>query len=99
MQHGDRSQQDSQKPTQLHDEEDEEDNENTPSNTTESALLNAIQYLTRKIQKKTNTKLLQTHVQNFRGTKDKYNEFEHLLLNHFGPIANKIAEEDKIHFF
>ena len=48
---------------------------------------------------KTNTKLLQTHVPNFRGTKDKYNEFEHLLLNHFRPFANKITEEDIIHFF
>ena len=64
----------------------------------ESALLNAIQDRPRKLQK-TNTKLLQTHVPNFRGSKDKYNEFEHLLLNHFRPIANKITEEDKIHFF
>ena len=80
------------------DEEDEDDYEDAPSNTTESALLNAIQDLPRKLQK-TNTKLLQTHVPNFRGSKDKYNEFEHLLLNHFRPIANKITEEDKIHFF
>ena len=47
----------------------------------------------------TNTKLLQTHVPNFRGSKDKYHEFEHLQLNHFRPIANEITEEDKIHFF
>ena len=80
------------------DEEDKDDYEDAPSNTTESALLNAIQDLPRKLQK-TNTKLLQTHVPNFRGSKDKYNEFEHLLLNHFRPIANKITEEDKIHFF
>ena len=70
----------------FHDEEDEEDYEDTPSNSTETALLNAIQDLPRKLQK-TNTKLLQTHVPNFRGSKDKYNEFEHLLLNHFRPIA------------
>ena len=81
----------------FHDEEDEEDYEDTPSNSTETALLNAIQDLP-KLQK-TNTKLLQTHVPNFRGSKDKYNEFEHILLNHFRPIANKITEEDKIHFF
>ena len=83
---------------QFHDDEYDEDYEDAPSNTTEFALLNAIQDLPRKLQK-TNTKLLQTHVSNFRGTKDKYNEFEHLLLNHFRPIANKITEEDKIHFF
>ena len=44
----------------FHDEEDEEDYEDTPSNSTETALLNAIQDLPRKLQK-TNTKLLQTH--------------------------------------
>ena len=82
----------------FHDEEDEEDYEDTPSNSTETALLNAIQDLPRKLQK-TNTKLLQTHVPNFRGSKDKYNEFEHLSLNYFRSIANKITEEDKIHFF
>ena len=82
----------------FHDEEDEEDYEDTPSNSTDTALLNAIQDLPRKLQK-TNTKLLQTHVPNFRGSTDKYNEFEHLLLNHFRPIANKITEEDKIHSF
>ena len=64
---------------QFHDDEYDEDYEDAPSNTTKSALLNAIQDLPKKLQK-TNTKLLQTHVPNFRGTKDKYNEFEHLLL-------------------
>ena len=66
------------------DEEDEDDYEDAPSNTTESALLNAIQDLPRKLQK-TNTKLLQTHVPNFRGSKDKYNEFEHLLTTQSFP--------------
>ena len=83
---------------QFHEDEYDEDYKDAPSNTTESALLNAIQDLPRKLQK-TNTKLLQTHVPNFCGTKDKYNEFEHLLLNHFRPTANKITEEDKIHLF
>ena len=82
----------------FHVEEEEDDYEDTPSNSTEAALLNAIQDLRKKLQK-TNTKLLQTHVPNFRSSKDKYNEFEHLLLNHFRPIANKITEEDKLHFF
>ena len=83
---------------QFHGEEYEEDYDDAPSNTTESALLNAIQDLPKKLQK-TNTKLLQTHVPSFRGTKDTYNEFEHLLLNHFRPIAIKITEDDKIQFF
>ena len=83
---------------QFHDDEYDEDYEDAPSNTTESALLNAIKDLPRKLQKR-NTKLLQTHVPNFRGTKDKYNAFEHLLLNHFRLIVNKITEKDKIHFF
>ena len=26
-------------------------------------------------------------------------EFEHLLLNHLSPLANKITEENKLHFF
>ena len=73
---------------QFHDDEEEDGYEDTPSNATETALLNAIQDLPRKLQK-TNTKLLQTHVPSFRGSKDKYNEFQHLLLNQF---ANKIRE-------
>ena len=42
----------------FHDEEDEDDYEDTPSNSTETALLNAIQGLPRNFQK-TNTKHLQ----------------------------------------
>ena len=82
----------------FHDDEEEDDYEYTPRNSTETALLNAIQDLSRNLLK-TNTKLLQTHVPNFRGSKDQCNVFRHLLLNHFRPIANKITEEDKIHFF
>ena len=78
----------------FHDDEFEEDYKDTSSNSTETALLNAIQDLPRKLQK-TNTKLLQTHVRNFGETKDKYNEFEHLLHNVFLPIANKITEKIK----
>ena len=84
----------------------DEDNDNSPyraspSSTSETdALLNAIQQIPQKIQKtSTSTKLLQTHVPNFKGQKEKYNEFEHLLLNHLRPIANKLTEEEKIHFF
>ena len=63
-------------------------------------LLTAIHETPRQIQtSSTNRYLLQTHVLNFRGHKDKFIEFEHLLLNHFRPFANKITEENKIHFF
>ena len=83
---------------QFHDDEFDEDYEEAPSNTTESALLNAIQDLPRKMQKNKHEITANT-CSKFHGTKDKYNEFEHLLLNRFRPIANKINEEDKIHFF
>ena len=51
------------------DDEDDEEYEDTPSNTTESAQLNAIQVLPKKLQK-TNTKLFQTHVPTFRRSKN-----------------------------
>ena len=63
-------------------------------------LLTAINELPRQIQtSSTNTKLLQTNVPYFWGHKDKFNEFEHLILNYFRPFANKITDEAKIHFF
>ena len=66
----------------------------------EEGILNAIETLPQRIKgSTTNTKLLQTHVPNFRGQKDKFVEFEHLLLNHLSPLANKITEETKLHFF
>ena len=80
-----------------HDSEDEYDGSSGSHPETE-ALLSAINQIPQRIQK-TNTKLLQTHVPNFKGQREKYNEFEHLLLNHIKPVANKISEEEKIHFF
>ena len=66
----------------------------------EERLLNAIETIPQRIKSSTtNTKLLQTHVRNFRDQKDKFVEFEHLLLNHLSPLANKITEENKLHFF
>ena len=83
---------------QLDDENDYDDNDDTPRpSSTGTALLNAIQELPWKLRK-SNTRLLQTHVSNIRGSKDEYNEFEHLLQNHFQPIANKYTEKDRIHF-
>ena len=66
----------------------------------EERLLNAIETIPQRIKSTTtNTKLLQTHVPNFRGQKDKFVEFEHLLPNHLSPLANEITEENKLHFF
>ena len=77
----------------------DEDGESTPRSN-EERLLNAIETIPQRIKSTaTNTKLLQTHVPNFRGQKDKFVEFEHLLLNHLSPLANKITEENKLHFF
>ena len=77
----------------------DEEGESTPR-TNEERLLNAIETIPQRIKSTTtNTKLLQTHVLNFRGQKDKFVEFEHLLLNHLSPLANKITEENKLHFF
>ena len=75
---------------------DEEGDSNPRSN--EERLLNAIETIPQRIKSTTtNAKLLQTP--NFRGQKDKFVEFEHLLLNHLSPLANKITEENKLHFF
>ena len=77
----------------------DEEGESTPRSN-EERLLNAIETIPQRIKSTTtNTKLLQTHVPNFRGQKDKFVEFELLLLNHLSPLANKITEENKLHFF
>ena len=44
-------------------------------------------------------KVLSTQVPNFRGSKDKFNEFEHLLLNHLRPHQNRLTEEAKLQYF
>ena len=81
------------------DDDTDEEGESTPKSN-EERLLNAIETNPQRIKSTTtNTKLLQTHVPNFRGQKDKFVEFEHLLLNHLSPLANKITEENKLHFF
>ena len=80
------------------DDDTDEEADSTPRSN-EERLLNAIQTLPQRIKgSTTNTKLPQTHVPNFRGQKDKFVEFEH-LLNHLSPLANKITEENKLHFF
>ena len=77
----------------------DEEGESTPRSN-EERLLNAIETIPNRIKSTTtNTKLLQTHVPNFTGQKDKFVEFEHFLLNHLSPLANKITEENKLHFF
>ena len=77
----------------------DEEGDSTPRSN-EERLLHAIETIPQRIKNTTtNTKLLQTHVPNFREQKDKFVEFEHLLLNHLSPLANKITEENKLHFF
>ena len=81
------------------DDDTDEEGESTPRSK-EERLLNAIETIPQRIKSTTtNTKLLRTHVPNFRGQKDKFVEFEHLLLNHLSSLANKITEENKLHFF
>ena len=84
---------------QYHDDDTDDDGDATPRRH-EERLLNAIETILQRIKNTTtNTKQLQTHVRNFRGQKDKIVEFEHLLLNHLSPLANKITDENKLHFF
>ena len=45
------------------------------------------------------SKILQTQVPLFRGNREKYNEFEHLLLNHLRPHQHKLSEEQKLTYF
>ena len=47
----------------------------------------------------THPKILQTQVPLFKRTRDKYNEFEHLLLNHLRPHAHTLTEEQKLSYF
>ena len=44
-------------------------------------------------------KILQTQVPRFKGNREKYNEFEHLLLNHLRPHQHKLSEEQKLTYF
>ena len=44
-------------------------------------------------------KVLQTQVPLFKGVREKYNEFEHLLLNHLRTHAHKLTEEQKLNYF
>ena len=44
-------------------------------------------------------KILHTQVPLFRGNRKKYNEFEHLLLNHLRPHQHKLSEEQKLTYF
>ena len=46
----------------------------------------------------THTLITNTQVQNFRGSKNKFHEFEHLLLNHSRPHQNRITDDHKLHY-
>ena len=45
------------------------------------------------------TKVLYTQAPNFRGSKSKLNEFEHLLFNYLRSRQHKITEMNKLHYF
>ena len=47
----------------------------------------------------TQPKTLQTQVPLFKRNRGKYNEFEHLLLNHLRPHAHKLTAEQKLNYF
>ena len=47
----------------------------------------------------TQPKILQTQVPLFKGNREKYNEFEHLLLNHLRQHVHKLTEEQKVNYF
>ena len=47
----------------------------------------------------TQPKILQTQVPLFKGNREKYNEFEHLLLNRLRPHAQILREEQKLNYF
>ena len=44
-------------------------------------------------------KTLQTQGPFFRGEREKYNDFRHLLLNHLKPHRHKLSEEQKLTYF
>ena len=52
--------------------------------------------MTDKVQ---HPKILQTQVPLFRGNREKYNEFEHLLLDHLRAHQHKLSEEQKLTYF
>ena len=80
-----------------YDQEPSEDEDNEPNLT---QLLKAIKNVPTVIQGNTqNQKRLQTQMPTFREQKERYNEFEHLLLNHIHPFQNKITEEEKLQLF
>ena len=77
---------------QYHDDDTDEDRDTTPRSH-EERLLTAIETMPQHIKNtSTNTKLLQTHVLNFRGKKDKFVEFEHRFLNHLSPLAKDLLD-------
>ena len=47
----------------------------------------------------TQSKSLQPQISLFKGVREKYNEFEHLLLNHLRPHAHKLTKEPKLNYF
>ena len=61
-----------------------------------NAVTNVPTLLWRNTQKH---KLLQNQGPTFKGQKERYNEFEHLVLNHIRPFQKKLTEAEKPQFF
>ena len=47
----------------------------------------------------TNRKLRHSQVPTFRGNKDRFNDFEHLLHNHLWAFSKRITKETKLRYF
>ena len=45
------------------------------------------------------SRVLQTHVPIFKGSPDKYNEFEHLLINYLQPHQSNMTQKAQLQFF
>ena len=81
------------------DDNDEDDNRQTQNSQMEQ-VVDAIHRLPQILHRDAHQqKVLSTQVPNFRGSKDKFNEFEHLLLNHLRPHQNRLTEEAKLQYF
>ena len=77
---------------------DERTAENTSSQMNQ--VLSAMNSLPTILQRDfTHTTVLHTQLPNFRGSKDKFTDFEHLLLNHLRPHQHRMTEENKLHYF
>ena len=63
-------------------------------------LMAAIGELPRQVLASTTVnKKLQTQMPVFKGSHDKFKEFEHLIRNHLQPYQNRMSEQQKLQYF